>query len=123
VLIVPIDDGVLVIRRAIEPHVGKLALPGGFVNLGESWQEAAARELWEETGIRVEPDAVRDFRVTSTDDGMLLVFGIAPPLRITELPTFVPTDETSERSMVNEPIDLAFPLHTDALRAYFARAR
>lgn len=50
VLLLPVDDGLLVIRRAIEPRKGQLALPGGFIDLGESWQAAAARELREETG-------------------------------------------------------------------------
>ena len=42
VLLQPVDDGLLVIRRAIAP-VGRLALPGGFIDVGESWQAAAAR--------------------------------------------------------------------------------
>src|SRR5215813_3436542 len=54
VLLLPVDDGLLLIRRNIEPQMGKLALPGGFINLGESWQMAAARELFEETGIEID---------------------------------------------------------------------
>ena len=46
VLVVPANDGVLVIRRNIPP-VGKLALPGGFIDLGETWQQAGAREAHE----------------------------------------------------------------------------
>ena len=51
------DDGrtgVVVIRRDIEPFRGELALPGGFIETGESWREAAVRELSEETGLRPE---------------------------------------------------------------------
>ncbi|NEB58720.1 NUDIX hydrolase [Streptomyces sp. SID6648] len=46
-------DDVLVIRRGWEPHKDELALPGGHVDRGETSRAAAARELEEETGIRV----------------------------------------------------------------------
>lgn len=46
-------DDVLVIRRGWEPHKDELALPGGHVDRGETSRVAAARELQEETGIRV----------------------------------------------------------------------
>ena len=42
---------VLLINRALQPHKGEWALPGGFVNLEESLEEGARRELEEETGV------------------------------------------------------------------------
>jgi len=42
---------VLLIKRALPPHKGEWALPGGFVNLDESLEEGARRELEEETGV------------------------------------------------------------------------
>ena len=45
------DLKVMLIERDIDPFQGKWALPGGFVHLDESLEEAARRELWEETGI------------------------------------------------------------------------
>ncbi len=42
---------VLLIKRALPPHQGEWALPGGFVNLDESLEEGARRELEEETGV------------------------------------------------------------------------
>jgi len=46
------DLKLLLIRRQIEPNKGEWALPGGFVRIAEGLEEAARRELHEETGIR-----------------------------------------------------------------------
>ncbi len=43
---------VLLIRRKNPPFKGQFALPGGFVEIDESLEEAALRELEEETGVR-----------------------------------------------------------------------
>ena len=42
---------VLLIQRALEPFQGAWAIPGGFVAMNESLEEAAGRELAEETGV------------------------------------------------------------------------
>ncbi|MGH9398098.1 MAG: NUDIX hydrolase [Terriglobia bacterium] len=47
-------QSVLLIRRGKEPLQGEWTLPGGMVELGESLKAAVRREVWEETGIRVE---------------------------------------------------------------------
>jgi len=51
--------GVLVTERAIDPGRGEWAVPGGHLEAGETPAEAAARELREEAGLRVDPDALK----------------------------------------------------------------
>jgi 8-oxo-dGTP diphosphatase len=52
---------VVLIKRKNDPQ--GWAIPGGFVDIGESAEEAALREAYEETGLRVE--LVRQFHVYS----------------------------------------------------------
>lgn len=52
------DDAVLLIERTNPPAVGHWSLPAGFMEVDEPPREAAARELHEETGLRVDPSAL-----------------------------------------------------------------
>jgi ADP-ribose pyrophosphatase YjhB (NUDIX family) len=115
VLAVPVEDlGVLMVRR-LEPPVG-LALPSGYIEHGERWQDAAARELLEETGIRVDAATIREVRVCSGQDGTLLVFATAPAISRVELDAFTASAEVSELVVVSGPRDdVVFPLDAEVV--------
>jgi ADP-ribose pyrophosphatase YjhB (NUDIX family) len=123
VTLLPVDDGLLVVRRDVEPHRGELALPGGFIDLGESWQQAAVRELREETGVIVEAERVTLHDVISAPDGSVLIFALGPRVAAAGLPPVRPTAETTEWLVIDGPAELAFPLHTQVVAEYFASSR
>lgn len=60
-----VGEEVLWIRRAIPPCTGKWAMPGGFMETGETPEAAAARELEEETGIIISPQQMMLVSVSS----------------------------------------------------------
>jgi len=58
-------DYILMCRRAIEPRSGFWTIPAGYMELGETAEEGAAREAWEEARVRI------------TLEGVLAVYSIA----------------------------------------------
>ena len=56
------DGSVLLVKRRDEPNRGRWRPPGGSLELGETVEEAAARETLEETGVTVRPVRVVDVR-------------------------------------------------------------
>ncbi|MBD3402596.1 NUDIX domain-containing protein [candidate division GN15 bacterium] len=50
------NDEIVLIRRANDPFKNQWAIPGGFVDIGETVEQAAVREAKEETGLEVQLD-------------------------------------------------------------------
>ena len=72
---VVIEEGkVLLVKRKYAPKKGKWAIPGGSVNLGETLQTAAEREVMEETGLTIEAtDPIYTFDLIERDpEGKIL---------------------------------------------------
>lgn len=114
-------------RRNIEPKLGMLALPGGFVNEMERLETGGKREVKEETGLEISEDEFKLFRSEITPNNRNLIFGITP----TRTPDVAATleenwknDEEIRKETqgfviagLNVP-DAAFPLHQKALGIY-----
>lgn len=123
VVLVPVDDGLLAVRRGIEPRRGGLAMPGGFINLGETWQEAGAREVLEETGLALDPDELGPLDVFSVPDGTLLIFALAHRHTSGELPPFIPNLEVTERIIIRDPEMLTWDRHIFVAGRFFSRSK
>lgn len=110
--------GVLVGRRNIEPQKGWLCLPCGYQDI-ESWQVCIAREIFEETGLVVDPDKIEHYSTDTRPDGQQnLIFGVTEPVEEEDVLKFVPNSECIGLDILSTPTTLAFPLHTKFLAEY-----
>jgi ADP-ribose pyrophosphatase YjhB (NUDIX family) len=66
--VVLIDDKerLLLVKRSVEPKIGHWCLPGGFIEIGESPEKAALRELKEETDLSGSIDALLGVTATTS---------------------------------------------------------
>lgn len=115
-------DQVLLCKRAIEPRHGKWTLPAGFMELGETMAQGAARETAEEAGAEVEMGPL--FSTMSVPRvGQVHVFYLARLLS----DRFDPGTESLEARLFTEaevPWDeIAFATVRETLRRFFADHR
>ena len=69
-----LDGGIVLMRRAVEPQVGKWVFPGGFVDRGEPVPEAAVRETQEEVNLRVSLTGILDVYSSLGNDVVVIVY-------------------------------------------------
>jgi len=120
VVLLEVQPGsVLLIKRGIEPKIGQWALPGGFIEHGETLQEGAARELREESGFDLEPHRFFLYHAASSQDkSNLLLFARARLWGFGEYDLSFRCEETLDMRLATKPEDLAFSSHTEALLKY-----
>ena len=95
------ENRVLLIRRTMNPERGKWALPAGYVDAGEHPQDAAQREVHEETGLEVEITRLVGVEGGSNNTGASIVIiyearvlnGIAHPLDDADAVLWVAADD------------------------------
>jgi ADP-ribose pyrophosphatase YjhB (NUDIX family) len=114
------DDGhILLVRREIEPRVGYWVFPGGFMDVGETAEEAAARETLEEACLEVVDLSLVGVFTRSGPGVVVIVY------EGTAVGEAAAGDETSEvRWFAPHEIpweELAFDSTEAALRAWVAR--
>ena len=118
-LICPQDNSILLVKRAFEPAKGGWSLPGGFIELNETVENAAARELKEETML--------DGTVThvlghcshfNTVFGDVLLIGLV--MDIEDYSSITPGDDASEAQFfpVGNLPQMAFYCHDKIVEKY-----
>lgn len=122
VVLLPLGQGLIVIRRNIQPQKGTLTLPGGYLDLGETWQQGARRELLEETGIDIAEQEISLYDVQNGLDDTLVIFGLAKPQPVELFQPFS-SAETQEVALIDEPISLGFPMHSEIVQRFFTENR
>jgi ADP-ribose pyrophosphatase YjhB (NUDIX family) len=113
------QNKILLCRRAIEPRLGYWTVPAGFMENGETMQEAAARECQEEALAKVEVGSLLAV-VSVTRAHQVHVMFRAKLLA----PEFAPGPESLEVGLYDEAeipwSELAFPSGEFTLRRYYA---
>ena len=112
-------DKVLLCKRNIEPRWGKWTLPAGFMELGETTAEGAARETDEEAGAQIEMGALLTL-LSVPRVGQVHLFYLARLLS----DQFDPGHETIEARLFSQDEipweDIAFRTVKETLEKYFA---
>ena len=114
-----LGDRVLLCKRAIEPRHGLWTLPAGFMENGESSEQGALRECWEEARARVRTDELYSvYDIPHINQVYLMYRG-----ELTDT-DFGPGPESLEVELFREdeiPWDeMAFPIMTETLKHYFS---
>ena len=112
------EDQILLCRRAIEPRYGLWTLPAGFMENGESTEQAAMRETREEACAQVKIDSLYSlFSIPHINQVYMLFRGMLLDGK------FAPGEETLECKLFHEseiPWDeLAFPVVKETLIRYY----
>ena len=116
-VIVPVDGRIVLVRRAIEPSLGKWVFPGGYVDRGEPTDVAAVREAREECGLEVQTEGLVGVFSYPDVPVVLVVYEarcVGGELQgnheVQEIGTFSPSEIPWD--------DLGFESTADALRAW-----
>lgn len=121
-VVVEVDGGIVLGRRAIEPGYGKWCLPGGFVNDDEAPAAAAVRECKEEIGAAVEITSLLGVYHVAKSTASSII-GIAYRGRLAGDEVMAPGAEMLELGVFRPDAlpELAFPSHREVLALHAAQ--
>ena len=122
IAVIPLDGGVVMVRRSIDPGYGLWVVPGGFVDLGEVVEDALVRETQEETLLTVRP--IRLLNIYSYPDHRTVIAAYVTEYVSGELAAGDETLEARVFGLKEIPWpQIAFSSTKEALREYISRFR
>ena len=120
IAVIPMERGVVMVRRAINPGYGLWVVPGGFVDMGEVVEEAVVRETQEETFLTVRP--IRLLNIYSYPDHRTIIAAYVTEYVSGELGAGDETLEARVFGLKEIPWpQIAFSSTKEALREYISR--
>jgi len=120
IAVIPMNEGVVMVRRAINPGYGLWVVPGGFVDLGEVLEDALVRETQEETLLTVRP--IRLLNIYSYPDHRTVIAAYVTEYVSGELAAGDETLEARVFGLKEIPWpQIAFSSTQEALREYISR--
>jgi 8-oxo-dGTP diphosphatase len=119
--------GIIIQQRNIEPEKGKWAFPSGYINHGESWEEAAVRENYEEMNITSSTDHYCLYGIRKPASGNMLIFCRMKKLwgdnTHQVIRDFIPNEEVTAMDIWYGDTELAFPTHNDLGQEFLSKLR
>jgi len=116
--LVPMDGGLVLVRRKFEPYVDYWCLPGGFMESTEHPEESAMREVFEETGLHIEVERLLGAYSPGRGINVVILFYLAKPAS----GEMVPGDDASDVHAFKQdelPHNIAFELHRKMISRWF----
>lgn len=119
--LVPLDSGIVLVKRRFEPFVDDWCLPGGFMENSETPEESAEREVFEETGLEVKVEKLLGASAPGHGINVIILFYLAKPVG----GSLIAGDDASDVGTFDAaslPKNIAFPLHRKMISEFFQPA-
>jgi ADP-ribose pyrophosphatase YjhB (NUDIX family) len=116
--LVPMDNGLVLVKRKFEPYIGDWCLPGGFIEATEHPAESAAREVLEETGLIIAEPRLIDATTPGYGINVVILFYVAKAVG-GKLEAGDDASEVDTFSADKLPGNVAFELHRNIIKRFF----
>jgi len=120
VVLVDASERLLLVKRSVEPKIGHWCLPGGFIEIGESPEKGALRELEEETGLSGQIETLLGVTATTSSHYSSILMVAYLVKKYTGIP--VAGDDALDAAFFEQDKlpEIAFDSHQSFVRIYRA---
>jgi 8-oxo-dGTP diphosphatase len=120
VVVIDNKERLLLVKRSVEPKIGHWCLPGGFMELGETPEQGALRELEEETGLIGKIDRLID--VSTSPNPFYITVVLIGYLILKHSGTLIAGDDASDVAYYSydKLPEIAFESHKHFIEEYYS---